>query len=188
MGNNPYDNIYAWLWDLLQETEATLPYGSLNPYILSAINGLLAVYPGLGSYAGLQGTDLSFFEEGVALLVAVRVRPARVKRVQTGDVSQIKQGPVEYSYAPGRVPKGSLEEQWQESARLALRRVSAIHAVIAARAASFSPFVIAGPTRASEAAGNVTTLLSSVIRSLSESGADELETRENEGEDGAEEF
>jgi hypothetical protein len=163
-----FTNIFGWTRDLLNSDAVRFPDDRLQRYADSAVNRLVDVYPMLGSYDSLSGTDLSFFDEAVGHLIAIRVRPATPKSLPISDLVRIHTQNTHFQYAePTKEGGAPLEMLWLRSAERALARVSAIKAARVNDAAAFSPFVVAGPTRASRDAGGVETLLTTMLRILS---------------------
>ena len=175
----------------LQLSPLDLPNEDLDPEVAAIARRLLARYKGLGyppgqagltagSYNGLTGTDQDFFDEGCALLTCARLIGPLTTGGAVSDMILRKEGDTEYRYADtGRDQRqeqdagdsyaGQNERvRFMREALEVLGQVSAIHAVHQARAAGFRSFTVSGPTRAAKAAGSVETLMSSVLRLITD--------------------
>jgi hypothetical protein len=170
-----WTDIGALIRRRLRETPATMPDSDFEAEVAILVRTLVDRFLLLqqaGGYNGLAGLDQDRFDQGVALLTAAKLRMTRRKATPVGDLAEVKltQGS-EYRFTTPSMPGPRLESEWVAEALLSLGRVTLIQQIYAASAASFQPFAVSGPTRNSRQAGNTETLLSGVIRLITDDWA-----------------
>lgn len=175
----------AWtdVWSIirrrLRETSMSLPDVDIDSEVTTTVRQLVDRFSLLqqqGGYEGLVGLDQERFDTGAAYLTALAMRYYRMKTVPIGEVQTVKVGPNEFGYRQGQqAAEQSIEDVWLQEGLLSLGRVTAIQTTYASAASSFKPFVVSGPTRHKLQQGHYETLMSSVLRLISD--------RWNDGED-----
>jgi hypothetical protein len=144
---------------------------SLDGFLAAATGVLISRFHCLqhGGYGALTGLDKVWFDQALVLLLGARLRPL-LPKTATGEVVEWTTSETSERFQPQMASKaGAIEEQWAQTAALLLGRISCIQAMYAGMAAAFSPFVVNGPTRHSQAQGCPETLFSDVARLLSDS-------------------
>jgi hypothetical protein len=146
---------------------ATLLSSDIEAEAVLTVRRLLTVWICLVSYNALSGNDRGFFDEALALIMAARMADY-LPTLATGAVIQQKEMDEEVSYSDldRNRKRRSQAEVWAEEAAAALGQIACIKASRAA--SSFQPFRVSGPTRTAIAAGCPETLLTSVLRLLSD--------------------
>ena len=155
----------------LSETPEQLPDGELYPEIDLMVLEIYGQYPTL-ELTSLTGNDVKFFNQGVGLLTAAKLRPGRPKRVSTGEIDSIRTATQQFSFSNldrARVKNIELVETvWAAEGRTALGKVALIRAFNQANASAWSPLVLTGASRAYLDAGNAETLAAGDIRLLTD--------------------
>lgn len=156
----------------LRESSTSLPDVDIDAEVAVTVRQLIDRFTSLqqaGGYAGLVGLDQERFDTATAYMTALRMRMYRAKVVPIGELTGIKMNNTDFRYtslvAPGQL---SIEQEWMNEALLSLGRVRLVQQDYASAAASWSPFTISGPTRTNIANGQVQTLLTNVLQSLSD--------------------
>jgi hypothetical protein len=152
----------------LNQTEATLADAQLYPEIDLIVRRLQIRYAMLGSVLALTGDDRALTEEAIGLMVAVRMRAFLGRTNATGDLVSIKLVQQQFTFQGGPRQQKPLEQIWLEEAYLALGQVSAIKAMYTLAASAFHPFLLSGPTRTAKATGLHETLMSGLVRLLTD--------------------
>lgn len=141
--------------------------------------GTLAI---VGNYGTLTGSDRLEFDEAVALTVCARTIGPLSTGGSVSDMTLMKVGDTEYRFAetardrndadkspgsPGAGPGGYSGQnervRWYKEAAACISRISTVKQARSIRNASFSPFAVAGPTRANIAKGIIPTLMTSLV-------------------------
>ena len=170
---------YDWTDDALKFTQArlqtdpsTVPTIDWKLEIQSISNALADRYESVleetGGVDGLSDKDKLFWAEGVGNLVALRLRPVIARNVANGDIVSVKLAQQEFHFAGNPRSGKPAEQQWLDDAVLAIGRVSPIRALYRAAAAAFNPFLLSGPTRAAKSTGLHETLMSGLVRLLTD--------------------
>jgi hypothetical protein len=127
-----------------------------------------AVLAPVGGIENLSDSDQLFWAEGVGLMTAIRLRQFLARTTVAGDVTAIKLVDQQFNFSGSSKAKKPVEQQWLEDALLAIGRVTPIKAMYQAAAAAFCPFMLSGPTRAAKATGLHETLMSGLVRLLTD--------------------
>jgi hypothetical protein len=156
----------------LRETRESLPDREIEQEIAFMTRTLVdrfVLLQNAGGYSGLVSLDQERFDQGMGLLVAAKLRRTRRKQTPVGELAEVKlsQGS-EFRFGTPGVATKTLEQEWIDEAMLALGRVTVIEQSYGSLASSFLPFQVSGPTRNSKSQGNTETLLSGVIRLLTD--------------------
>jgi len=156
----------------LRETSTSLPDVDIDAEVAVTVQQLIDRFVELqrvGGYQSLAGLDQERFDTCAAYLTAISMRFYRMKMVPIGELSTVKLNQNSFSFTPGQ-EKGevSIEAKWLQEALLSLGRVTLVQQAYAAAANSFKPFVVSGPTRYKEQTGHIETLMSGVLRLLSD--------------------
>lgn len=152
----------------LMQTEATLPDLALYPEMDLLVRRLQIRYPCMGLIVSLTGDDRASAEEAIGLLVAVRLRPVTSRNSATGELVSVKLVQQQFTFQPGPKQNRSPEQTWFEEAYQALGQISCIRAMYLTAASAFCPFVLSGPTRTAKAGGLHETLMSGLVRLLTD--------------------
>jgi hypothetical protein len=152
----------------LVQSQATLPDTQLYPELDLLVRRLQLRYPMLGSVVALTGDDRGLAEEAIGLMTAIRMRAFLGRTNATGDLVSVKLVQQQFTFAGGPRQVKPLEQIWLEEAYVALGQVASIKAYFTARAAAFNPFQLSGPTRTAKATGLHETLMSGLVRLLTD--------------------
>ena len=134
--SDPYTDIYGWVQDLLEETDATLPGAQITRYVNSTLRFLHTTWDALPVYTALTDSDKSAIDEAVGHLVAARLRAKRPKK-KTGEILLHKEGDTEKRYGAPLPAQQTLQDAWIDQAYTVLQEVACIAAVLdAARSVS----------------------------------------------------
>lgn len=133
----------------MQNTITQLPDSEIEAEFNTMQRMINDSYTTLGGYSNLSGLDQERFDEGVGILVALRMRQYKPPTSPVGFISQwkIQQNSLSFKQNEGRKPARNQEEIWLDEAYTALGRVSAIQAVYNTMKANFHFMTVSGPTR-----------------------------------------
>jgi hypothetical protein len=156
----------------LRETSTTLSDVDIDAEVAVTVQQLVDRFVLLqqdGGYAGLAGLDQERFDTAAAYLTALSLRYYRMKAVPLGEISSVRLNEHTFQFTSGQ-QKGErpIEQQWLDEALVSLGRVSRVQQEYAASAASFKPFLVSGPTRHKLNTGHYETLMSSVLRLITD--------------------
>ena len=157
-----WTDVYALIRQRLNRNATQLPDATMDPELAYITQEILANYSEV--YNDLGGADRAFFDRGLALTVAGRLRPT-LTAVSTGEVKRKKLDGQEIEYAvESSTQSKPLVEQWAKEASEAFGRVSFIRAARRSRASAYSSIRVTGPSRAAREAGCRTGMIDDILR------------------------
>lgn len=172
MGYDWTDDAFNFAKARLQRDPSTVENVDWKLEMRSISNGLSsqfeAVLTPYGGVDGLSESDQLFWAEAVGLMTAIRLRQFIARTTVSGDVMAIKLENQQFNFSGSSKAKKPVEQQWFEDAVLAVGRVSPIRAMYQIAAAAFCPFVLSGPTRLAKSTGLHETLMSGLVRLLTD--------------------
>ena len=156
------NNVPFMVRDRLRRTVTLLPDPVIEYVFNTMQRQIYASYAsvGLPAYGSFNTYDQACFDEGVAILAALRLRRYTPVTTPSGELSSFKVQQIEYKFvesaiksAAGFMSNLTPDEQWFRDGYQLLEQVSVINSLYATQTAGFSTWRIAGPSRSRLANG-----------------------------------
>jgi hypothetical protein len=165
-----YDGIYPFVRNRMPDSLEGKPDSDLDGEIGAVVLRLFDRFPCLRdtyeSYDFLSGDDKTRFDEAAGLIVAAKLLTPMSTGGANSDLVLEKTDTTTRQFAQINNSSAGEKDKWLMQATEAIGRVACIKAYFQNRAASFSPFKVAGPTRTAAQAGTRQTLLGAILSVL----------------------